>query len=274
MRVCYACPHDSRLALAGLQALQASEHDPVLVLAHVLSGNWLETRVPLVDLPLHLAITAARGIRPAAGKAVPGAPDDRKGCVERFCRDHGIPVIVTGSRRIADHRRAIADCRPDVILSVGWAFRIPQSVCRLARVEAINCHGGLLPAYRGAGATYAALVDGAPENGLTAHVIEPAFDSGPILARKAFPVSPSATAGQIWRRRSDIVGSVILAALDVAGRPELYEPNPPSPYYERCAAATYLRRRLANRLRRALGLPVRRYEPSCDYAGCPEQVEG
>jgi hypothetical protein len=273
MRVCYICADYNGPAFAGLQALHGSEHEVVLVVAYAQTGDWAKVRVPLVDVPLHLAILAVRSAVRAARRFRRAVAYRTGGPVERFCRANGIRVLRNAGGRVSEHAEAIADAEPDVIVASNWPFRIPQSVCRLARVEAVNCHGSLLPAYRGPGATYAALIDGAGEMGITVHVIEPAFDSGAILAQKAVPVGPGDSAAEVGHRRRAAIGGVILEALAVAGERHLYRPNPPSPYYELCATATYLRRRTANRLRRRLGLPIRPYVPSHDYAGCPAQID-
>jgi methionyl-tRNA formyltransferase len=66
----------------------------------------------------------------------------------------------------------------------GWEQHMPY---------ALNFHPSPLPDGRGPYPLFKAILDKVPEWGVTAHVLEPAFDTGPILAQKRFVLSPRET---------------------------------------------------------------------------------
>lgn len=66
----------------------------------------------------------------------------------------------------------------------GWEQHLPY---------ALNFHPSPLPDGRGPYPLFQAILDRLPEWGVTAHVLEPAFDTGPVLAQKNFALSPDET---------------------------------------------------------------------------------
>jgi len=66
----------------------------------------------------------------------------------------------------------------------GWEQHLPY---------AFNFHPSPLPQGRGPYPLFRAILDGVPEWGVTAHALEPSFDTGPILAQKRFALSPGET---------------------------------------------------------------------------------
>ncbi|MCB8822652.1 methionyl-tRNA formyltransferase [Microvirga rosea] len=59
----------------------------------------------------------------------------------------------------------------------GWETQLPY---------AINFHPSPLPMGRGPYPLFQAILDGLPEWGVTAHALQPAFDTGPIVAQELF----------------------------------------------------------------------------------------
>lgn len=66
----------------------------------------------------------------------------------------------------------------------GWERYLPY---------ALNFHPSPLPAGRGPYPLFQAILDEVSEWGVTAHALEPAFDTGPILAQTRFRLSPEET---------------------------------------------------------------------------------
>lgn len=264
-RIVYLCMDRSPDSVEGLRALLAAGRVVPLVVAFVPGGETgRPPPMPWYDRPLHAAICAVKGARNALRRIAhlvrPAAP----GPVARLCADRSLQLILTASPRVADHADAIRAARPDVILANAWPHWIPTAVCRLARIEAINCHPSYLPEYRGFNVTWPLIIDRAESTGVTVHVIRKRFDSGPILAQQRVPLGPRETPRSIRLKRAAAMGPAILDALALVGRGELYRPNPPSPYYPRRSPATILRHRASNALRRLLGRPERKFPASTD----------
>lgn len=73
------------------------------------------------------------------------------------------------------------------LVSVGFAKRVPASLLSACRAGAVNFHAAP-PDYPGSAANHLALYEGAGRFGVTAHIMVPALDAGPILAFEAFPI--------------------------------------------------------------------------------------
>lgn len=82
----------------------------------------------------------------------------------------------------------------------GWEQHVPY---------ALNFHPSPLPHGRGPYPLFKAILDAVPEWGVTAHVLEPAFDTGPILAQKRFAVSEQET-------HDTLLAKCQIAAKDIA----------------------------------------------------------
>jgi methionyl-tRNA formyltransferase len=97
----------------------------------------------------------------------------------------GVDVIVSNfPRRWA---AMLAPMRPDLIVSAGFPWIIPDDVIALPRLGTINMHGGLLPEGRGPNSYGWALRKGDAELGVTIHRVDSGLDTGPILAKIAEP---------------------------------------------------------------------------------------
>jgi methionyl-tRNA formyltransferase len=76
---------------------------------------------------------------------------------------------------------ALAAFSPDLFIAAGYMFLLKPPLLSIARIIAVNFHASLLPAYRGKHPVFWALRNGEREAGLTAHVMDPRFDTGDIL---------------------------------------------------------------------------------------------
>lgn len=84
----------------------------------------------------------------------------------------------------------------------GWEQHLPY---------AINFHPSPLPNGRGPYPLFQAILDTAPEWGITAHALEPAFDTGPIVTQKRFPLSSE-------ENHDTLLAKCQMAARDIATR--------------------------------------------------------
>jgi methionyl-tRNA formyltransferase len=78
---------------------------------------------------------------------------------------------------------------PDVVLSVMFLRRVPERFLRACPCPVLNLHPALLPDYRGRTPLHSMFLDGREKDcsGLTLHVVDQEFDTGPIIARRALP---------------------------------------------------------------------------------------
>jgi methionyl-tRNA formyltransferase len=93
--------------------------------------------------------------------------------------------------------RALERAGPDLIVSWFWPRRIPDHVLALA--TAIGVHPSLLPRYRGPDPYFWAIDAGDSTTGVTAHLLEHDYDTGPILGQRTLPVGPEWNSWQLAR---------------------------------------------------------------------------
>ncbi len=92
----------------------------------------------------------------------------------------------------AEAGAALEALAPDLILSAHFGGLVPATLLDRLPGRAVNLHPALLPAYRGPSAHVALLADGAGETcaGVTLHLMDQSFDTGPILQQVAVPLRP------------------------------------------------------------------------------------
>lgn len=111
----------------------------------------------------------------------------------------------------------------------GWEQRLPY---------AVNFHPSPLPTGRGPYPLFQAILDAVHEWGVTAHALEPAFDTGAIVAQKRFALSPE-------ENHDTLLAKCQMAAKDIAAHladdlPRLWAeatPQGPGTYWPRITQA-------------------------------------
>jgi methionyl-tRNA formyltransferase len=104
----------------------------------------------------------------------------------RLTRQFNIPLR-TAPRDLEDREFAkfLASLNADILISVAFPNRIPQTALGQFRCGGLNLHPALLPEYRGPNPIHMMAIDAAFERcaGVTLHVITGQFDEGPIIAQ-------------------------------------------------------------------------------------------
>ena len=96
-------------------------------------------------------------------------------------RAQGTPVLEPSNPNAPDFVRTLSALSPDLFLAAGYMCLLKPQLLSIPRLVAINFHASLLPAYRGKHPVFWALRNGERWVGLTAHVMDPRFDTGDIL---------------------------------------------------------------------------------------------
>lgn len=105
--------------------------------------------------------------------------------------DRAVDVIFpASSRSLATLLRAY---EPDLGLCTGYRWRIPPEALAVPPLGIVNGHPSLLPRYRGPYPVAWAVRNGETEIGMTYHLMDEGFDTGPVLAQQAIPLPEDAT---------------------------------------------------------------------------------
>lgn len=214
----------------------------------------------LVD---HFQADADRG----AGIALVVSDREGVGALDRAARA-GVAtrVIPAGGRAPADVAgdilAALDEAGIDLIALAGYLRLVPADVVRRYRHRMVNIHPALLPAFGGKGMYgrrihEAVLEAGCRVTGVSAHLVDEQYDTGPILFQWPVPVAagdtPDTLARRVLRvehRVYPVVVEALARAVAEGRRGEPAAPDPPAAFrLHETAAPTEAE------LRRLLGLP-------------------
>ena len=143
-------------------------------------------------------------------------------------RRRGIPVKVLADAGAPDEwLPSLQEKRIDLLVLAGYLKLVPAAVVAAYRGRIMNTHPSLLPAFGGKGmygerVHRAVLASGTRETGVTIHLVDEAYDRGPILAQSRVPIRDGDTvkdlAARVLEAEHRLLPAVVLAAAR-AGRP-------------------------------------------------------
>jgi methionyl-tRNA formyltransferase len=116
----------------------------------------------------------------------------------------GLPVLQPESVK-TDEAFALLEQHPaDAYVVASYGQIIPQRVLDLPKHGAINVHGSILPAYRGASPIAAAIANGDKATGVTIMLMDAKMDHGPTLAFATEPITSDDTTKTLEPRLSKL----------------------------------------------------------------------
>src|SRR5690606_11186421 len=133
--------------------------------------------------------------------------------VAELAEKHGVPVLLRNRPEDPELMRAIKEAEPDLIVANNWRTWMPPEIYNLPRHGTLNIHDSLLPAYAGFSPIIWALINGEPEVGVTAHMMDEELDAGDIVVQRAVTVGPTDTATDLFHRTVDLIAPVTVEAL-------------------------------------------------------------
>jgi phosphoribosylglycinamide formyltransferase-1 len=166
----------------------------------------------------------------------PGAParvvlvlSDRPdaGALER-AREHRVPTeVLSDPADAAEWLTRLERHGTELVVLAGYLKLVPASVIARFRDRILNIHPALLPAFGGKGmygrrVHQAVLASGARESGATVHLVDEAYDRGPVLGQARVPVLPDDTPDRLAARVLEVEHRLLPAAVlaaAAAGRP-------------------------------------------------------
>jgi methionyl-tRNA formyltransferase len=133
--------------------------------------------------------------------------------VAELAAKHGIPVLVRTRANDPEVAERIRTSQADVMVVANWRSWLAPEIFSLPRLGTVNIHDALLPAYAGFAPLNWALINGEPEVGVTAHMMDAEFDAGDIVLQWATPVAESDTVVELFERTVAMFGPIAVEAL-------------------------------------------------------------
>lgn len=133
--------------------------------------------------------------------------------VKVLAQESGLPVFQPETLKDEAAQAELRNLNPDLMVVVAYGLLLPRAVIDIPPLGCINIHASLLPRWRGAAPIQRSILAGDSETGVTIMYIEPRLDAGPMLLKKACPIGPDDTAGDLHDRLSRIGAEALLETL-------------------------------------------------------------
>lgn len=162
----------------------------------------------LLDSPHDICGVYTQPDRPAGrGRKLTPSP------VKVLAQESGLPVFQPETLKDETAQAQLRNLKPDLMVVVAYGLLLPRAVIDIPPLGCINIHASLLPRWRGAAPIQRSILAGDSETGVTIMYIEPRLDAGPMLLKKACPIGPDDTAGDLHDRLSRIGAEALLETL-------------------------------------------------------------
>lgn len=165
------------------------------------------------------------------GKVVNGILGSTKTChtVESVARKYGVPVHYTQDVNSEEFRRLLRELGVEFIVSISGTMLYKKDLRMQTPYGIVNCHGALLPKYRGLMPSFWTLANGESWGGSSVHFVDRKLDNGPVVVQKRYRIHSRDTLEDVMARSKDLAAEAIIECVRAveAGNPPLM-PNPES----------------------------------------------
>jgi len=120
--------------------------------------------------------------------------------VKELALSAGIPVFQPTKMRDGTALRQIRELNPDILVVVAYGRILPDDILAVPRFGAINVHGSLLPAYRGAAPIQWSVLNGDTKTGVTTMYLASEMDTGDIIYTAETEIGEYETSGELFDR--------------------------------------------------------------------------
>jgi methionyl-tRNA formyltransferase len=108
----------------------------------------------------------------------------------------------------------LASVKPDLVVCMGFPWKIPADALAVPRLGWLNGHPSLLPRHRGPLPVAWAIREGDDEIGITFHRMDAELDTGPILAQRRYPLGEPKLPDVFYPELGAVVGEALGEALE------------------------------------------------------------
>lgn len=155
----------------------------------------------------HFAVPSLQALLNSNDFSVTGVftqPDRRAGRGRKFCcppikllaAEYGVRVFQPEKIRGNEEAlKTMGELNPDIAVVVAYGQILPRDFFTTPRLDTVNVHASLLPAYRGAAPIPRAILNGDKVTGISIMKINEGMDTGDLLRISEVEIPPDATAG-------------------------------------------------------------------------------
>lgn len=126
--------------------------------------------------------------------------------VKQYAVEHNIPVYQP--EKIKTEYENLIALNADLIVTAAYGQFVGMKLLNAPKYRSINCHGSLLPKYRGGSPIQTAIKNGEKETGITIMYMEKQMDAGAMLGQVVVPID-------IKDNNQDVFDKMSIAARDL-----------------------------------------------------------
>jgi methionyl-tRNA formyltransferase len=126
----------------------------------------------------------------------------------------------------------LASVEADLVVCMGFPWKIPPEALAVPRLGWLNGHPSLLPRHRGPLPVAWAIREGDEEIGITFHLMDAELDTGPILAQLRYPLGELQPPDTFYPEFGPTVGEALGEALEKLAAGDEGTPQPEGGNYE------------------------------------------
>ena len=147
--------------------------------------------------------------------------------VRAVARKYGVEVteaVDVNSDEFLEHLRGHG---VEFIVSISGTQLYKKKLREQTPKGIVNCHGALLPKYRGLMPSFWTLANGETEGGTSVHYVDAKLDNGPIIVQRKYRINPWDSLEDLMARSKDLAAEAIIECVRLveAGDAPLM-PNP------------------------------------------------
>jgi methionyl-tRNA formyltransferase len=137
----------------------------------------------------------------------------QKSAVHQLAEQHGLEVRTPSSLKSVDEQQQFVELNADIAVVAAYGLLLPQAILDAPTHGCINIHASLLPRWRGAAPIHRAVEAGDGDTGICIMQMEAGLDTGPVLLRRAIPLSPQDTTGSLLDELAELGAALCVKAL-------------------------------------------------------------
>lgn len=148
--------------------------------------------------------------------------------VHLMAEEHDIPVFTPLNLKGEEEQALFAKHDLDVAIVAAYGLLLPETILNAPKYGCLNIHASLLPRWRGASPIQQAIWAGDTESGVTIMQMDRGLDTGPMIAKRAIPLTPETTASTLHEDLAVLGADMIvkvLSNLASEGRLDAQEQN-------------------------------------------------
>lgn len=136
--------------------------------------------------------------------------------MEALCKAHHIPFYEASKKtetNLSSYYDELKSLKLDLILVLGWYYKVPRKIRDLAKMGAWGIHASLLPDYAGGAPLVWAMIEGQRETGVTLFRLDDGVDDGDIISQQSIEIKHSDTIKELYERATSVSKVILHDAL-------------------------------------------------------------